>query len=212
MAPGPVSLGATSTLEELYKDKILKPPAVQSQWTYSKQFNGKIGLWRGDITRLAIDAITNLANKNLSQGGGLCGAVFKAAGPTKLKEAIAEFKRPIEPGFLRVTPGFDLPAGKIIHGVGPDSRVYKENVERQETLDHLYYQIMLQSYMDGIKTVAIPSISTGIFGYPVEEAAPVAVRTIRRFFESDPNQKKLERVIFVVFDDETEKVYERVIP
>jgi O-acetyl-ADP-ribose deacetylase (regulator of RNase III) len=212
MAHSPVTLAEVSTLPQLYKDKTLKLPTKKSKFPYSKQFNNKISLWRGDITRLAVDAITNAANKNLTQGGGICGAIFKAAGAAKLREACAKIKTPLKPGDMRLTHGFDLPTGKIIHAVGPDCRIDEENEKRHDILSNLYFQLMLRSYMDGIKTVALCSISTGIYQYPLNEAVPIAVSWIRQFFETDPNQKKLDRVIFVVHDDETEEEYTRVIP
>ena len=131
---------------------------------------------RADITTLAVDAIVNAANEGLVQGGGVCGAIFRAAGPAALAAACAG-EAPCPTGQARITPGFALPARYVIHTVGP---VWQGGVSGEAALLAACYRaslVLLRAA--GGRSVAFPAISTGIFGYPAEQATRIAVAAVR---------------------------------
>ena len=136
---------------------------------------------RKDITRLQVDAIVNAANTSLLEGSGVCGAIFRAAGSQQLKEACQKLA-PIQTGEAVLTPGFDLPATYIIHTAGP---VYsKKNQKESERLLRAAYQNSLQlAVSHKLNSLAFPLISSGIYGYPPDQALMVAVSEIRAFLE-----------------------------
>lgn len=132
----------------------------------------------GDITKLAVDAIVNAANETLMGGGGVDGAIHAAAGPRLLEScrAIVQVQAGVRcpVGEARITPGFDLPAKFVIHTVGP--RWYGGRDGEAELLASCYRASLLLASQNGIRSIAFPAISTGIFGYPLAEAARVAIR------------------------------------
>jgi O-acetyl-ADP-ribose deacetylase (regulator of RNase III)/transcriptional regulator with XRE-family HTH domain len=134
---------------------------------------------RQDITKMQVDAIVNAANTSLAMGGGVCGAIFKAAGPAKLQTACDKLA-PIKTGGAAITPGFGLPAKFIIHAAGP---VYQQwNAKDCARLLRSAYTESLQlAWKNGCESIAFPLISSGIYGYPKEEAFQVAVCTIQNF-------------------------------
>ena len=148
---------------------------------------------RNDITKMQVEAIVNAANPQLREGGGVCGAIFAAAGSKRLEEACAALA-PIKTGEAVITPGFDLPAAYIIHTVGP---IYAEHsYEDNELLLTLAYRNALDLAADqGIKSIAFPLISSGIYGYPKKEALRVAQRAIADFLREQDMD-----VYLVVFD------------
>lgn len=135
---------------------------------------------KGDITKLKVDAIVNPANRELLQGGGVCGAIFKEAGPRDLQRA-CDLLSPIEVGEAVITPGFKLPASYVIHTVGPIYRGGKEG--EAELLARAYRSSLELAYEKKLESIAFPIISSGIFGYPKEEALAVGVETIKAFLE-----------------------------
>jgi O-acetyl-ADP-ribose deacetylase (regulator of RNase III) len=152
---------------------------------------------RADITRLAVDAIVNAANPRLARGGGVCGAIFAAAGPD-LDGACAAIGG-CATGDAVVTPGFRLPARFIVHTVGP---VWQGGGAGEPELLVSCYQRSVEVACDaGARSIAFPAISTGIFGYPRREAAELAVTTLRRC------AGELDLVQLVAFDDETLRDY-----
>lgn len=156
----------------------------------------KIEVVKKDITEMTVDAIVNAANKSLLGGGGVDGAIHRAAGP-KLKEACRKLNG-AETGEAKITEGFDLPARYVIHAVGP---VYNDGSRGEaDKLKSCYQNSLRLAEEYELKTIAFPAISTGIYGYPKEEAAEIAVDTIRSF-ETDSNS--VETVYLVAFDDET---------
>ncbi|GEN51629.1 O-acetyl-ADP-ribose deacetylase [Alkalibacterium pelagium] len=156
----------------------------------------KIEVVKKDITEMTVDAIVNAANKSLLGGGGVDGAIHRAAGP-KLKEACRKLNG-AETGEAKITEGFDLPARYVIHVVGP---VYNDGSRGEaEKLKSCYQNSLRLAEEYELKTIAFPAISTGIYGYPKEEAAEIAVDTIRSF-ETDSNS--VETVYLIAFDDET---------
>jgi O-acetyl-ADP-ribose deacetylase len=155
----------------------------------------------GDITRESTDAIVNAANSGLTRGGGVCGAIFAAAGPGLADACAAIGACPT--GDARATPGFALPARWIIHAVGP---VWHGGARHEaELLASAYRRALEVADEIGARSVAFPAISTGIFGYPVAAATEIAVSTVR----SSPTNVELVR--FVCFDDTTLAAYEAAL-
>ncbi len=156
---------------------------------------------RDDITRETVDAIVNAANSGLTRGGGVCGAIFAAAGPD-LDGACAELGG-CPTGDARATPGFRLPARWIIHAVGP---VWHGGDEGEpDLLASAYRRSLAVADEIGARSVAFPAISTGIYGYPLEPATDVAVSTCR---SADTN---VDLIRFVCFDAKTLHAYERAL-
>jgi O-acetyl-ADP-ribose deacetylase (regulator of RNase III) len=157
---------------------------------------------RGDITREPVDAVVNAANPALGRGGGVCGAIFAAAGP-ELDPACAALGG-CATGDARATPGFALPAQWIIHAVGPVWRGGDHG--EPELLAAAYRRSLAVADELGARSVAFPAISTGIYGYPLEGATDVAVATVRG------TPSSLELVRFVCFDDRTLAAYQQRLP
>ncbi len=147
---------------------------------------------QGDITRIQADAIVNAANPQLQMGGGVCGAIFMAAGPQKL-QAVCDKLAPIHTGEAVITPGFALPARFVVHTAGP---VYSRQPpeESKRLLASAYRSSLQLAYEHGCHSIAFPLISSGIYGYPRRDALEVATRTIRDFLETHDMDVKL--VIF----------------
>jgi O-acetyl-ADP-ribose deacetylase len=154
--------------------------------------NGRIEIVEGDITRLEVDAIVNAANQSLLGGGGVDGAIHRAAGPQLLAET--RTMGGCETGEAKIAGGYRLPAKHVILTVGP---VWHGGRSREpELLAGCYRNSLKLAVENGLKTVAFPSISTGIYGFPMDLAAPIAMRTVREFLEGHPS---IERVIFCTF-------------
>lgn len=161
-------------------------------------------LVRGDITVQAVDAIVNAANRSLLGGGGVDGAIHRAAGP-ELLEACRQLQG-CETGQARITPGFRLPARYVIHAVGP---VWRGGLQQErELLESCYIRSLELALEHGLRSIAFPNISTGVYGFPKELAAEIAIRTVRQFMEE--RGPDLE-VIFVVFDPENLNLYSQLL-
>ena len=153
-----------------------------------------------DITTLDTDAIVNAANELLAPGGGVCGAIHRAAGP-ELARACARIGR-CPTGEARLTPGFRLPARYVIHAVGP---VWRGGGEGEAALLASAYRSALRLARDhGLRSVAFPAISTGIYDYPLDQATGVAVSTVR---EAASVSASPDRVIFACFSPDVERAY-----
>ena len=165
-------------------------------------------LIQGDITTQKADAIVNAANSSLMGGGGVDGAIHDAAGPELLKECIqiAKSRRPGLPcptGDAVITGAGNLPAKHVIHTVGP---VWYGGAKGEpELLASCYRKSLLLAQEAGIESIAFPNISTGIYGYPKEKAAEIAINTVR---ETLPGTPGIKRVIFVCFDRENYSLYQ----
>jgi O-acetyl-ADP-ribose deacetylase (regulator of RNase III) len=149
-----------------------------------------------DITTLDVDAIVNAANTELAPGGGVCGAIHRAAGP-ELAAACARVA-PCPTGEARITPGFRLPARFVIHAVGP---VWRGGANDEPALLASAYRASLAlAGREGLSSIAFPAISTGIYGYPLGAATSVAVTTVR---DELARQKSIAHVVFACFNQET---------
>jgi len=171
--------------------------------------NNKIQVIRGDITRQKVDAIVNAANESLLGGGGVDGAIHSAAGK-ELDLAcrkIHEEKGGCKTGDAVITTGGNLPAKFVIHTVGPVWRGGKQ--KEAELLSSAYLSSLRLASENGIKTIAFPNISTGIYGFPKEQASKIAVSAVEDFL--DKNKTSIESVIFVCFDQENFELYKRCV-
>ena len=158
----------------------------------------------GDITRLEVDAIVNAANAQLAPGGGVCGAIHRAAGP-KLAEECARVG-PCPTGEARITGGYDLPAAHVIHTVGP---VYHDGRSGEPAqLISCYRRSLELAGAGGLRSIAFPCISTGVFGYPLEHATRIALETIRSWLAEG---RSPDRVVCCCFQDSDAKVYRRTL-
>ncbi len=166
----------------------------------------EISALRGDITEQNTDAIVNAANRHLKRGGGVDGAIHAAAGPM-LQSACDAIPGGCPTGEARITPGFRLRARWIIHTAGP---VWQGGQHREpELLASCYRNSLTLATERGLRSIAFPSISTGIYGFPKELAAPIAVEKVRDFLAATPTT--IERVIFVCYDGATVALYERAL-
>ncbi|BES89199.1 A1pp [Nesidiocoris tenuis] len=163
----------------------------------NKDLANKVSLWRGDITKLEIDAIVNAANNTLLGGGGVDGAIHRAAGPELLEEC--RMLNGCKTGQAKVTGGYLLPARHIIHTVGPRG-------EKPDLLQSCYQNCLEIALREKLRTIAFPCISTGVYGYPQEAAALVALKTVRILLEK--NADRIDRVIFCTFLPEDVAIYE----
>ncbi len=160
---------------------------------------------QGDITSQDdVEAVVNAANAELKSGGGVAGAIHRAAGPKLAEEARP--LAPIKPGEAVITGGYDLPNRYVIHTLGP---VYGSDKPEAELLANCYRSSLALAEERGIDSVAFPAISTGVFGYPAEEAAEVALRTVS---ESAKKLQNVRLVRFVLFGEDDFEVFERVLP
>ena len=160
---------------------------------------------KGDITRCEVDAIVNAANKSLLGGGGVDGAIHRAAGPELV--AACRLLNGCRTGEAKLTPGFQLKAAYVIHTVGP---VWRGGTHGEADLLASCYQksLELADANGAIRTLAFPAISTGIYGYPLRQAAKIAVGTVKAYVENYP-QTIITEIIFVCFDDATLAAYEQ---
>lgn len=163
-----------------------------------------IHIRQGDITTLEVDAIVNAANTSLLGGGGVDGAIHRAAGPGLLEEC--KTLNGARPGEAKITGGYNLPAKYVIHTPGP---VYKNgNSGEEKTLGNSYYNAMMRAKENNLSSIAFPAISTGVYGYPKEDACRVAVKTVIDFM--DKEEYHID-IYYVLFDSENYTIYKNYI-
>jgi len=168
----------------------------------------KIQLVKGDITRQQTDAIVNAANSSLLGGGGVDGAIHRAGGKAILDECIAIRNRQggCNTGEAVITTGGNLPAKYVIHTVGP---VWNgDKAEKEQLLANAYHNSLKLAVENSIETISFPNISTGVYHFPKDKAAAIAVATVNRFLEENSSIKK---VVFVCFDDENYALYQDLL-
>jgi len=166
--------------------------------------SGTIQVVRGDITRQHVDAIVNAANNSLLGGGGVDGAIHRAAGPGLLEEC--RTLEGCDTGDAKITKGYDLPARWVIHTVGPIWRGGQSN--EVEQLARCYRRVSDHIRERGLTSVAFPSISTGAYGFPVDKACRIAVREIRMMLNENPG---VQKVVIVCFDEQTFRMYNEAV-
>jgi len=171
---------------------------------FAQHDTGKIEIVRGDITKLDVDAIVNAANTTLLGGGGVDGAIHRAAGPELLTES--RTLGGCRPGEAKMTRGYRLSARFIIHTVGPIWRGGKNDEAR--TLANCYRNSLQLAVENEIKIVAFPAISCGAYGYPIKEAAQIAFKATREFLAVSD---ELQRVIFAVWDEDVYDAYLQIL-
>jgi len=165
-----------------------------------KNPDNRIEILRGDITKLAVDAIVNAANTTLLGGGGVDGAIHRAAGPELLAEC--RTLAGCEPGQAKITRGYHLPARFVIHTVGPIWRGGKHDEAR--ILANCYRNSLQLAVENQIKTIAFPAISCGAYGYPAEKAAHIAFKTTCDFIATND---EIQKMIFVVLGEDVYDAY-----
>ena len=164
----------------------------------------RIEIIQGDITKQAVDAIVNAANCSLLGGGGVDGAIHRAAGPELLAEC--RTLHGCETGQAKITKGYRLPAKHVIHTPGP---IWRGGSHREdELLSSCYRSCLALAEKNGCKTVDFPSISTGVYAFPLDWAARIAIRTIGEYLAAAPG---IERVRMVCFDSRTKAAYETAL-
>lgn len=164
----------------------------------------RIEVLQADITKLAVDAIVNAANEALAPGGGVCGAIHRAAGPELAAECAT--LGGCATGDAKITRGYELPAKYVIHAVGP---VWHGGTRGEaDKLRSCYVRSLELAQANGLRSIAFAAISCGVFGYPIEQAAAIAVQAV---LDTLPRAPLVRRVVFCCFDGETERAIEMAL-
>ncbi len=169
-----------------------------------KLINNRFEIVQGDITKLEVDAIVNAANRSLLGGEGVDGAIHRAAGKELLKEC--RTLNGCNTGDAKITKGYNLPAKFVIHTVGPIWYGGKKN--ETDLLSSAYQKSLEVAVKNDVSTIAFPNISTGIYRFPKQQAARIAIQSINKFIEKHP---EITKVIFCIFDNENMTIYKKLL-
>ncbi|KAF2014295.1 A1pp-domain-containing protein [Aaosphaeria arxii CBS 175.79] len=208
----PIPLSEIPTLSLLYKlNRITSSTtsAPESVPAPNSSYNDKISVIRQDITTLVVDAIVNAANNSLLGGGGVDGAIHRAAGPSLVEEC--ETLDGCATGDAKITQGYELPAQHVIHAVGPIYWQTKREGKHTQLLSGCYRRSLELAVENGLKSIAFAALSTGVYGYPSGEASKTALATVREFLDSGKGEQ-LDRIIFCNFMQKDEDAYFENIP
>ncbi|XP_064484503.1 macro domain-containing protein CT2219-like isoform X2 [Ornithodoros turicata] len=173
------------------------------KWSKRYDLSSKVSMFVGDITALEIDAIVNAANNAMLGGGGVDGAIHRAAGHKLVEEC--KMHNGCATGDAKITGGYDLPAKYVIHTVGPVG-------EKEAKLHSCYLTCLETMKANRLRTLAFPCISTGVYHYPNKAAAHVALSTTREWLEVEDNASKVDRIIYCLFLDKDVSIYEELLP
>lgn len=234
MSSSLVHLSQIPTVTQLYASNRLRPTSSPVA-PPNPSYNDKISLIRHDITKLRVDSIVNAANESLLGGGGVDGAIHRAAGPGLLDECETlggEYPQPLlahlsglcrgdlpltknetgcDTGDAKITGAYNLPCKAVIHAVGPVYFRTKREGRHTQLLQSCYRKSLQLAVDHGLKSIAFSALSTGVYGYPSGEAAEAACEEVRRFLESGRGDG-LEKIVFCNFMEKDERAYEEVIP
>ncbi len=166
--------------------------------------DSKLEIIKADITAINVDAIVNAANSKLAGGGGVDGAIHRAAGPQLLEEC--KTLNGCETGKAKITKAYNLPSKFVIHAVGPVWR--GGNQKEDDLLRSCYYESLKLAKENNLKSIAFSNISTGIYGFPKERAAKIAIETVKDFVKKE---NKPELIYFVCFDEENLNIYKNIL-
>lgn len=200
----------------LIQDEYLRVTNYQKGVVKSDIFHSKINIWQGDITRLKVDAIVNAANSGMTgcyvpNHSCIDNQIHTYAG-IELRNYCAELMKKQgheeEVGHAKITPGFNLPAKYVIHTVGPCVTSALPTHEDQQNLANSYYRCLELADKNGIKSIAFPCISTGVFHFPNELAAQIAVKTVKKFLQKETS---IEKVIFNVYKEKDRLIYSHLL-
>ena len=208
----PIPISDIPTLADLYTSQTLHP-SNDTLPNATSNYNAQISLIRTDITTLATDAIVNAANDSLLGGGGVDGAIHRAAGPNLLRDC--RKLNGCETGAAKITDAHRLPCKKVIHAVGPiyDSASARRAGGHEKLLASCYTRSLDLADGSGCRSIAFSALSTGVYGYPSGEAAETAMKAVKGWLEEDEGRAgRMERVVFCSFLEKDERAYESLIP
>lgn len=198
------------TLTLLYKLHHIEPLEEEEPFhPYNGQHNAKIAIIRHDITKLEIDSIVNAANNSLLGGGGVDGAIHRAAGDGLYDECVT--LDGCETGNAKITNAYELPCKKVIHAVGPIYGRSKRENSHEQLLRGCYRKSLELAEENGLQSIAFSALSTGVYGYPSDEAAHAAVSEVRNFLD-EGHAKTLEKIVFCNFLQKDENAYYEALP
>jgi O-acetyl-ADP-ribose deacetylase (regulator of RNase III) len=206
----PKQLSDIPTLAELYELQELAPSTEPIEGSTSR-FNDKISLVRTDITTLKVGAIVNAANESLLGGGGVDGAIHRAAGPELLEEC--ETLDGCDTGDAKITAAYELPCSKVIHAVGPVYYRTKRQNRHTTLLQSCYTRSLDLAIENGCSSIAFSALSTGVYGYPSKEAAEAAIQAVKQWLGADEERAaRMQRIIFCQFMQKDQDAYEELVP
>lgn len=205
-----LSSSQIAPISALYQNGALTA-ASRTQPGATSRYNDKITLIRHDITKLGVDAIVNAANGSLLGGGGVDGAIHRAAGPDLVEEC--ETLGGCETGDAKITNAYELPCKKVIHAVGPVYSSAKRKGLHTQLLQGCYTRSLDLLDQNKLGSIAFSAISTGVYGYPSNEAANDAISAVKGWLDADAERSaRISKIVFCCFMEKDERAYEETIP